>query len=347
MTPKASSLTFQNSPFARGADKSVGFESHRQRFYDQIYDNKPPTGGSRRVTDRNMVSSFNMQDDNDEYQIDRFKAPKKSQLKLKYNKMHYKRLRPNPKNKYFYATYIQKCWDARKKKECGAKFISYKFISSEYSRHKLRAKAVFVGFKTRKILKSQKISAQKEQVKEVIAFYGGSNANERSKSHIVKQTSALVLVVNALLQDKLWWKKSSEGNEDKIKRVQAARERSQRLKFGAGGAGAPTVNSPGSNAYAAYEERPVGGGGPPPAPSAFTGYQENDQPTMLMSFPNNAPKANKYKSNTTYNKKRMKINTTNSTSMTFDDDKQGSTKSSKTTFLKKNQHKYNPKDAII
>jgi len=50
----------------------------------------------------------------------------------------------------------------------------------------LRAKAVFVGFKTRKILNSQKITAMREQVKEVMVFYGGSSANDRSKSHVTK-----------------------------------------------------------------------------------------------------------------------------------------------------------------
>jgi len=118
MTPKASSMAFQNSPFARGAEKSIGFDSHKQRFYDQIHGNKPPMSG-RRDKDRKMVSSFNVRDDNEEYEVDRFKAPKKSQIRLKHNKLHYKRLRPNPKKKYFYATYIQHCWDARKKRSFG------------------------------------------------------------------------------------------------------------------------------------------------------------------------------------------------------------------------------------
>ena len=63
------------------------------------------------------------------------------------------------------------------------------------------------------------------------------------------------MTINALLTDQLWWKKVNEGDQDKIKRVQAARERSQRLKFGVvdrekgrdGIVNAPTVNSPGFN----------------------------------------------------------------------------------------------------
>jgi len=80
-----------------------------------------------------MVSSFNMQDDTEDYQIDRYKAPKKGSVRLQYSRSHYNRLRPNPKNKYFYAKFLQRCWDARKKKECGVHFISYRFIASEYS----------------------------------------------------------------------------------------------------------------------------------------------------------------------------------------------------------------------
>lgn len=161
----------------------------------------------------------------------------------------------------------------------------------------------------------------------------------------------------------MWWRKSNEGDEDKIKRVQAARERSQRLKFGAiendGGTdrriNPPTVNSPGynsnpvrsngsdPNAYVAYEDRQVGGGGAGMAP--FTGYQDNDPQPMNFSM-DQPPKPERYK--TTYQKKKIKINTVSSVHYEEETrkEKHPSSKSHK-TFLKKNQHKYNPKDAII
>ncbi len=168
----------------------------------------------------------------------------------------------------------------------------------------------------------------RQQAVEIATFYNDQD-NPRAKVHILKQRRAFCQALQALLNDPKW-----------ITKVEGPKPKKKETKFPEPQAPPPEP----TNAYEAYDSRPIGGGKQPD----FNAYQAYDDrpigggpgPSVeapVMSFPNEPKQENRYK--TTYQKK-IKFEEVEIVEHNEPPKK-------KSTFLKRGQGvKYDPKKAI-
>lgn len=175
-------------------------------------------------------------------------------------------------------------------------------------------RSLWLAWKTRRLINSQKILSLKSQVKDLEEFYV-VKPGSRPNNHILKARESYSLALLNMINNPHWFKstKGDQGIEAKKKRVQQMREKNQRLRenndfspkkginpderpikggqtygfnnpddrpIGGSGAKAP-------NPFGDPDERPIGGGALPMGAGAPSGGTD----MMTFDFSDNKPKA--------------------------------------------------------
>lgn len=170
------------------------------------------------------------------------------------------------------------------------------------------------------------------------------------KVHVTKERNNFIIAVNGLLVDRDWYKKCTEGQQQKQARIEKARQKANRLKYLSNTDKVETnakVSSPpklsnmtSNNAYEAYENRPVGGGGGGGA-MVFSGYQDENpisKTSVVLSI-----------EETRYKNKKKKVNYKSSNDpkpQKKQSDKEVESEEQKEAekkFLKRNTQRYDPR----
>lgn len=100
---------------------------------------------------------------------------------------------------------------------------------SNYIRLKSLAKAIWIGFKTRKILNSNEILNYKRNIQDYKEFYKKENTENKYMKKVKKDYGEAVI---RAMRAPNWWKKFvfSKQSAETQERVQKIRERNARLK---------------------------------------------------------------------------------------------------------------------
>lgn len=92
-------------------------------------------------------------------------------------------------------------------------------------------KAFYLGWKTRLILQSQKIQNMKLQVKDLQDYYrNNESVNANKDIHLLRARQTYITAVKGILIDKKWYSKVTEGEGERLARIERMKNKFQRIK---------------------------------------------------------------------------------------------------------------------